>query len=62
MLEFFCLLFIFLRCPFLFTLDLVAIAKRFSQFSLQAFSLGTLLLIPCAKKKEPQIQVGSHSL
>ncbi|XP_043096489.1 kinetochore-associated protein 1 isoform X3 [Puntigrus tetrazona] len=45
-----------LKCPFLFTLDLVAIAKRFSQFSLQAFSLGTLLLIPCAKKKEPQIQ------
>jgi len=49
----------FFRCPFLFTLDLVAIAKRFSQFSLQAFSLGTLLLIPCVKKKEPQIQVGS---
>lgn len=45
-----------LKCPFLFTLDLVAIAKRFSQFSLQAFSLGTLLLIPCLKKKEPQIQ------
>ncbi|XP_056103315.1 kinetochore-associated protein 1 isoform X1 [Rhinichthys klamathensis goyatoka] len=45
-----------LKCPFLFTLDLVAIAKRFSQFSLQAFSLGTLLLIPCVKKKEPQIQ------
>ncbi|XP_073696057.1 kinetochore-associated protein 1 [Garra rufa] len=45
-----------LKCPFLFTLDLVAIAKRFSQFGLQAFSLGTLLLIPCAKKKEPQIQ------
>ncbi|XP_050966456.1 kinetochore-associated protein 1 isoform X1 [Labeo rohita] len=45
-----------LKCPFLFTLDLVAIAKRFSQFGLQAFSLGSLLLVPCAKKKEPQIQ------
>lgn len=45
-----------LKCPFVFSLDLVGIARRFAQFSLQAFSLGTLLLVPCAKKKEPQIQ------
>ncbi|XP_051529247.1 kinetochore-associated protein 1 [Myxocyprinus asiaticus] len=45
-----------LKCPFLLTLDLIAIAKRFSQFRLQAFSLGSLLLIPCVNKKEPQIQ------
>uniref|UniRef100_A0A8C1L5N5 Kinetochore associated 1 n=1 Tax=Cyprinus carpio TaxID=7962 RepID=A0A8C1L5N5_CYPCA len=55
-------LLIYSRCPFVFSLDLVGIARRFAQFSLQAFSLGTLLLVPCAKKKEPQIQVGSHSL
>ncbi|XP_073716353.1 kinetochore-associated protein 1 isoform X1 [Misgurnus anguillicaudatus] len=45
-----------LKCPFLLTLDLVAIAKRFSQFNLQAFSLGALLLIPCVNKKKPHIQ------
>ncbi|XP_056602210.1 kinetochore-associated protein 1-like [Triplophysa dalaica] len=45
-----------LKCPFLLTLDLVAIAKRFSQFNLQAFSLGALLLIPCVSKKNPHIQ------
>uniref|UniRef100_A0A673J6Y3 RZZ complex subunit KNTC1/ROD C-terminal domain-containing protein n=1 Tax=Sinocyclocheilus rhinocerous TaxID=307959 RepID=A0A673J6Y3_9TELE len=45
-----------LKCPFVLTLDLVGIARRFAQFSLQAFSLGTLLLIPCARKKDPQIQ------
>uniref|UniRef100_A0A671KN10 Kinetochore associated 1 n=1 Tax=Sinocyclocheilus anshuiensis TaxID=1608454 RepID=A0A671KN10_9TELE len=45
-----------LKCPFVLTLDLVGIARRFAQFSLQAFSLGTLLLIPCARKKDTQIQ------
>ncbi|KAM4617055.1 kinetochore-associated protein 1 [Polymixia lowei] len=45
-----------LKCPFLLSLDLVGIANRFAQFSLPAFALGTLLLIPCAKKKAQQIQ------
>ncbi|TRY91813.1 hypothetical protein DNTS_012445, partial [Danionella cerebrum] len=45
-----------LKSPFLFTLDLVSIAKRFSQVGLQAFSLGTLLLIPCVQKRSAQIQ------
>lgn len=45
------------RCPFLLNLDLIGIANRFAQFSLPAFALGALLLIPCAKKKEQQIQV-----
>uniref|UniRef100_A0A6Q2ZQM2 Kinetochore associated 1 n=1 Tax=Esox lucius TaxID=8010 RepID=A0A6Q2ZQM2_ESOLU len=44
------------RCPFLLNLDLIGIANRFAQFSLTAFALGALLLIPCAKKKEQQIQ------
>uniref|UniRef100_A0A6Q2ZN00 Kinetochore associated 1 n=1 Tax=Esox lucius TaxID=8010 RepID=A0A6Q2ZN00_ESOLU len=44
-------------CPFLLNLDLIGIANRFAQFSLTAFALGALLLIPCAKKKEQQIQV-----
>ncbi|XP_046697965.1 kinetochore-associated protein 1 isoform X3 [Silurus meridionalis] len=45
-----------LKCPFLLNLDLVGIAKRFAQFNLVAFSLGTLLLIPCSRKREQQIQ------
>ncbi|XP_060762821.1 kinetochore-associated protein 1 isoform X2 [Neoarius graeffei] len=45
-----------LKCPFLLNLDLVGIAKRFAQFNLMAYSLGTLLLIPCSKKREQQIQ------
>uniref|UniRef100_A0A6Q2Z0M1 Kinetochore associated 1 n=1 Tax=Esox lucius TaxID=8010 RepID=A0A6Q2Z0M1_ESOLU len=45
-----------LKCPFLLNLDLIGIANRFAQFSLTAFALGALLLIPCAKKKEQQIQ------
>ncbi|XP_041855994.1 kinetochore-associated protein 1 isoform X1 [Melanotaenia boesemani] len=45
-----------LKCPFLLNLDLIGIANRFAQFNLSAFALGTLLLIPCASKKEQQIQ------
>uniref|UniRef100_UPI0037E89FC3 kinetochore-associated protein 1 n=1 Tax=Semicossyphus pulcher TaxID=241346 RepID=UPI0037E89FC3 len=45
-----------LKCPFLLNLDLIGIANRFAQFSLPAFSLGTLLLIPCANKKAQQIK------
>ncbi|XP_031422613.1 kinetochore-associated protein 1 isoform X1 [Clupea harengus] len=45
-----------LKCPFLLNLDLIGVAKRFAQFSMPAYSLGTLLLIPCAKKREQQIQ------
>uniref|UniRef100_A0A3B3B568 Kinetochore associated 1 n=1 Tax=Oryzias melastigma TaxID=30732 RepID=A0A3B3B568_ORYME len=44
------------KCPFLLNLDLIGIANRFAQFNLPAFALGTLLLIPCASKKEQQIQ------
>ncbi|XP_047447768.1 kinetochore-associated protein 1 [Mugil cephalus] len=45
-----------LKCPFLLNLDLIGIANRFAQFSLPAFALGTLLLIPCASKKAQQVQ------
>ncbi|KAF7661602.1 hypothetical protein LDENG_00258100 [Lucifuga dentata] len=45
-----------LKCPFLLNLDLIGIANRFAQFSLPAFALGTLLLIPCASKKVQQVQ------
>uniref|UniRef100_A0A3B4G7C7 Kinetochore associated 1 n=1 Tax=Pundamilia nyererei TaxID=303518 RepID=A0A3B4G7C7_9CICH len=45
-----------LKCPFLLNLDLIGIANRFAQFNLPAFALGTLLLIPCASKKEQQVQ------
>ena len=45
------------RCPFLLNMDLIGIANRFAQFTLPAFALGTLLLIPCDMKKEKQIQV-----
>ncbi|MEQ2235438.1 hypothetical protein ILYODFUR_002347 [Ilyodon furcidens] len=45
-----------LKCPFLLNLDLIGIANRFAQFSLPAFALGTLLLIPCESKKAQQIQ------
>ncbi|XP_060739087.1 kinetochore-associated protein 1 isoform X1 [Tachysurus vachellii] len=45
-----------LKCPFLLNLDLIGIAKRFAQFNLMAYSLGTLLLVPCYKKREQLIQ------
>ncbi|KAF5904768.1 kinetochore-associated protein 1, partial [Clarias magur] len=46
-----------IKCPFLLSLDLTGIAKRFAQFNLMAYSLGTLLLIPSSKKREQQIQM-----
>ncbi|MBN3296609.1 KNTC1 protein, partial [Amia calva] len=45
-----------LKCPVLLDLDLIGIAKQFAQFDLPAFTLGTLLLIPCSEKKDQQIQ------
>ncbi|KAG7276712.1 hypothetical protein CRUP_006891 [Coryphaenoides rupestris] len=45
-----------LKCPLLLNMDLIGIANRFAQFTLPAFALGTLLLIPCDVKKEKQIQ------
>ncbi|XP_069038305.1 kinetochore-associated protein 1 isoform X2 [Lepisosteus oculatus] len=45
-----------LKCPVLFDLDLIGIAKQFAQFDLPAFTLGSLLLIPCSEKKEQQVQ------
>nr|XP_023653527.1 kinetochore-associated protein 1 isoform X2 [Paramormyrops kingsleyae] len=45
-----------LKCPFLLNMDLIGVAKRFTQVNLPAFSLGSLLLIPCAAKREQQIQ------
>ncbi|CAL8347314.1 unnamed protein product [Lota lota] len=45
-----------LKCPFLLNMDLITIANRFAQFTLPAFALGTLLLIPCDVKKEQQVQ------
>ncbi|XP_076843285.1 kinetochore-associated protein 1 isoform X2 [Brachyhypopomus gauderio] len=45
-----------LKCPFLLSLDLIGIAKRFAQFGLMAYSLGSLLLISCSKKRELQVQ------
>ncbi|KAK7933078.1 hypothetical protein WMY93_003974 [Mugilogobius chulae] len=45
-----------LKCPFVLNLDLIGIANRFAQLNLSAFALGTLLLIPCAQKKNQQIQ------
>ncbi|XP_019741350.1 kinetochore-associated protein 1 [Hippocampus comes] len=45
-----------LKCPLLLSMDLIGIAKGFAQFHLLAFALGTLLLIPCASKKDQQVQ------
>ncbi|GAA6071945.1 kinetochore-associated protein 1 isoform X1, partial [Tachysurus ichikawai] len=45
-----------LKCPFLLNLDLIGIAKRFAQFNLMAYSLGTLLFVPCSRKREELIQ------
>ncbi|XP_028824340.1 kinetochore-associated protein 1 isoform X2 [Denticeps clupeoides] len=44
-----------LKFPFLFSLDLVGIAKRFVELGMLAYSLGALLLIPSAQKREQQI-------
>ncbi|XP_077416372.1 LOW QUALITY PROTEIN: kinetochore-associated protein 1 [Vanacampus margaritifer] len=45
-----------LKCPLLLNMELIGIAKGFAQFNLLAFALGTLLLIPCASKKNQQVQ------
>uniref|UniRef100_A0A8C9VS95 Kinetochore associated 1 n=1 Tax=Scleropages formosus TaxID=113540 RepID=A0A8C9VS95_SCLFO len=50
-------LFYHLRCPFLLNMDLIGIAKCFTQVNLPCFSLGSLLLISCTSKKERNIQV-----
>uniref|UniRef100_A0A8C9TIM5 Kinetochore associated 1 n=1 Tax=Scleropages formosus TaxID=113540 RepID=A0A8C9TIM5_SCLFO len=49
-------LFYHLRCPFLLNMDLIGIAKCFTQVNLPCFSLGSLLLISCTSKKERNIQ------
>ncbi|XP_018608327.2 kinetochore-associated protein 1 [Scleropages formosus] len=45
-----------LKCPFLLNMDLIGIAKCFTQVNLPCFSLGSLLLISCTSKKERNIQ------
>ncbi|XP_054502063.2 kinetochore-associated protein 1 [Agelaius phoeniceus] len=45
-----------LRCPVLADLDLVGIAKQYTQLDLPAFALGCLLVIPHSEKREQQIQ------
>ncbi|NXD27282.1 KNTC1 protein, partial [Spelaeornis formosus] len=47
---------ILLRCPVLADLDIVGIAKQYSQLGLPAFALGCLLVIPHSEKREQQIQ------
>ncbi|OWK61134.1 Kinetochore-associated protein 1 [Lonchura striata] len=46
-----------LRCPVLADLDIVGIAKQYTQLDLPAFALGCLLVIPHSEKREQQIQV-----
>ncbi|NXB90984.1 KNTC1 protein, partial [Vidua chalybeata] len=45
-----------LRCPVLADLDIVGIAKQYTQLDLPAFALGCLLVIPHSEKREQQIQ------
>ncbi|NXO40218.1 KNTC1 protein, partial [Locustella ochotensis] len=45
-----------LRCPVLADLDMVGIAKQYTQLDLPAFALGCLLVIPHSEKREQQIQ------
>ncbi|NWZ64360.1 KNTC1 protein, partial [Acrocephalus arundinaceus] len=45
-----------LRCPVLADLDMVGIAKQYTQLDLPAFALGCLLVIPPSEKREQQIQ------
>ncbi|NXM91499.1 KNTC1 protein, partial [Oenanthe oenanthe] len=47
---------ILLRCPVLADLDIVGIAKQYTQLDLPAFALGCLLVIPHSEKREQQIQ------
>uniref|UniRef100_A0A8C9N2M1 Kinetochore associated 1 n=1 Tax=Serinus canaria TaxID=9135 RepID=A0A8C9N2M1_SERCA len=46
-----------LLCPVLADLDIVGIAKQYTQLDLPAFALGCLLVIPHSEKREKQIQV-----
>ncbi|XP_064499613.1 kinetochore-associated protein 1-like isoform X2 [Pseudopipra pipra] len=45
-----------LKCPVLADLDVIGIAKQYSQLDLPALALGCLLLIPQPEKREQQIQ------
>ncbi|NWV73815.1 KNTC1 protein, partial [Dasyornis broadbenti] len=47
---------ILLKCPVLADLDIVGIAKQYTQMDLPAFALGCLLVIPHSEKREQQIQ------
>ncbi|NXY21125.1 KNTC1 protein, partial [Atrichornis clamosus] len=47
---------ILLKCPVLADLDVIGIAKQYTQLDLPAFALGCLLLIPQSQKREQQIQ------
>ncbi|NXU34953.1 KNTC1 protein, partial [Drymodes brunneopygia] len=47
---------ILLRCPVLADLDIIGIAKQYTQLDLPAFALGCLLVIPHSEKREQQIQ------
>lgn len=48
------------RCPVLADLDMVGIAKQYTQLDLPAFALGCLLVIPHSEKREQQIQVNQE--
>uniref|UniRef100_A0A669PB25 Kinetochore associated 1 n=1 Tax=Phasianus colchicus TaxID=9054 RepID=A0A669PB25_PHACC len=43
-------------CPVLADLDVIGIAKQYTQLDLPAFALGCLMLIPQSEKREQQIQ------
>ncbi|NWX33547.1 KNTC1 protein, partial [Notiomystis cincta] len=45
-----------LKCPVLADLDIIGIAKQYTQLELPAFALGCLLVIPHSEKREQQIQ------
>ncbi|NWX11728.1 KNTC1 protein, partial [Aegotheles bennettii] len=47
---------ILLKCPVLADLDVIGIAKQYTQLDLPAFALGCLLLVPQSEKREQQIQ------
>ncbi|KFP72496.1 Kinetochore-associated protein 1, partial [Apaloderma vittatum] len=47
---------ILLKCPVVADLDVIGIAKQYTQLDLPGFALGCLLLIPQPEKREQQIQ------
>ncbi|NXB24004.1 KNTC1 protein, partial [Rhagologus leucostigma] len=47
---------VLLKCPVLADLDIIGIAKQYTQLDLPAFALGCLLVIPHSEKREQQIQ------